>query len=155
MSVTFAVEQDTVQFQLTCSCGMVQLSQVFDTYQEAMDVYSSVVNICDDEYCRAWPVRAEAVTADELELNLSNFNAYYVLDSLGLEGLCGTLSAEDFLGRILLAEAIAPKDEGMPAYTEGILTHCGREEGYLGDKLALLREIASQAHSKGLQVVWA
>jgi hypothetical protein len=155
LSVTFAAEQDTVQFQLTCSCGEVKLSQVFDTYQEAMDVYPSVVSTCDDEYCRAWPVRAEAVTADELELNLSNANAYYVLDSLGLEDLCGSLSAEDFLGRILLAEAIAPKDEGMPAYTEGILTHCGREEGYLGDKLALLREIASQAHSKGLQVVWA
>ena len=51
------------------------------------------------------------------EFNCSNLNASGLLDLLGIqvgeafeERCCGSMSAEDFLGRVLIAQAINPAD---------------------------------------------
>ena len=50
--------------------------------------------------------------AEGLEINMSNSNAAVVCAALGIdldaEGWCGSLPAEDFLGRVLVALAIQP-----------------------------------------------
>lgn len=98
------------------------------------------------------------------EVNLSNVNARLLLEHLGLDDIDGDLfgncPAHDFLGRVLMAVAISPKDEGVPLHEE--LTrrgarsiNAGRAPGYLQDRLGELRSLAECAIQKKLQVVWA
>lgn len=88
------------------------------------------------------------------EVNISNINAVRVLDALGVqvgedfsERCCGNISAEDFLGRVLVAQALSGHDEGMPSFvlpSEGALQIQGaRPEGYLDEVLGELAELAS------------
>lgn len=98
-------------------------------------------------------VLASIPEAEELEINMSNTNAHRVCETLGInleeEGWCGSLPAQDFLGRVLLALAIQPADEGIPAHevpTGGVRwVECGRSEGYLQERLGQLRELADWA----------
>lgn len=101
---------------------------------------------------------------EEPSVNMSNANAATVFESLGLSlapDYCGSLPAEDFLGRVLMAEAVAPEDAGVPAMTtmslEGGATmiDCGRPEGYTQTRLAQLRQVAEFAQERGASVVWA
>jgi hypothetical protein len=161
LSITFAVEQkaDAYQFQLVCSCGMTTLSRVFDSYQESVTAHPLFPSTCEDEFCRAYPARIEAIDGEDMSLNMSNVNAAHVMDALGImeddTRICGSMEAEVFLGRVLLAEAIAPADAGMLPFTDGSVTYGGREEGYLEEKLTVLRQIGSYALSEGLTVVWS
>lgn len=95
------------------------------------------------------------------DVNMANANAAFVLDSLGLptDDLSGGLPADDFLGRVLMALAVAPQDEGVPAYDDTRpggpqWTECGRREGYLQDQLEALRELTEQC-PPGAEVAWA
>lgn len=104
--------------------------------------------------------------ADDLAVNMANGNAAQVCAALGIdlaaEGWCGSLPAADFLGRVLLALAISPADEGMPSHDLqpgddagpllGIVGEGGpriiqgaRHPGYLQDRLTQLRELADWA----------
>lgn len=101
--------------------------------------------------------------ADIEDINMNNANAAFVLESLGFAedvaagDLCGTVPAQDFLGRVLAALALSPGDEGVPAHTVGSdrFIDCGRRPGYLQDRLAGLHELALAAQFRDLSVTWA
>lgn len=101
------------------------------------------------------------------ELNMSNANAVHLLALLGFthdeDYHGGVVDAQDFLGRILLAEAmldVATDDEhGRPSVEHKgggmTLIECGTEPGYLADRLAILHEVATWAQHRHLKVAWA
>lgn len=109
-----------------------------------------------------------------LEVNMSNVNALRVADTLGFvldpyqDGdLCGSLIGEQFLGHVLVALALAPKDEGMPAHElapgdpgrpawsgEARWVVAERREGYLQDRLLALRDLAQWAVDHHADVTW-
>lgn len=94
------------------------------------------------------------------QVNLHNDNAAEVLDLLGLafDGDLGEATAEDFLGRVLLALAflgVACGDqEGIPALHEGRWHVGGRRPGYLAERLTELHDVADWAARAGAAVVW-
>ena len=99
--------------------------------------------------------------AEDLAVNMSNSNAVVVCATLGIDlqdwGWCGNLGAEDFLGRILLALAIEPADEGVPSHETTVpgqvrWIECGRPEGYVQDRLGQLRELADWAAANGAEI---
>lgn len=99
---------------------------------------------------------------DHESVDFSNTNASLVLDTLGLDpcDLSGALPADDFLGRVLMALAVSPEDEGTPSYDDsspGGMTwiECGRRKGYLQERLAELHELAEHAKTEGAEVSWA
>ncbi len=121
----------------------------------------------------------------EAEINLSNSNAQTLMDILGLRidqdkdgDWAGSLSADDLLGRVLIAQAIMPADEGMPAHKltgadysgqsgmlGGLLAglaqaeaegrpspsiwSAGRPAGYFDERLAQVRELAEEVKALG------
>lgn len=93
-------------------------------------------------------------------VNVSNVNARFLLENLGLEfDYSGAVDAEQFLGAILVAQGIAPVDEGRP-WNElpgpGMRTiDGGRRPGYLQDQLLELTKVAQQAKELGRRVQWA
>lgn len=94
-------------------------------------------------------------------VNLSNRNAAMILEHLGLwsEDLFGSADAEDFEGRILLARALVPADEGMPSYElrgerGATMVMGGREAGYTEGVLDRLSELTDSAKARGLRVLW-
>jgi hypothetical protein len=102
----------------------------------------------------------------EPEVNFANLRAGEVLDLLGIQvgedfsdRCIGSLPASDFKGRVLMAIALAPKDEGMPAYQAtlpvwGEVTVAPREAGYYNIRLEYLLEVADFALANGRAVVW-
>jgi hypothetical protein len=102
------------------------------------------------------------------ELNVANGNAVDLLQLLGLPvEPWGEAPAEDFLGRVLMAQAllnVATDDEhGRPAVFDeqgdlfGVTVPtvwCGRRPGYLAEKLAELHQIATWAHQFNAAVQW-
>ena len=110
---------------------------------------------------------------EDWEINVSNANAYRVLDALGLscDELTGECVAQDFLGRVLVALAIAPEDIELPAYRlqpseqTGILGVLGsggvqvwqgpRRRGYLQERLRQLAELAEYCAQHDYFVLWA
>jgi hypothetical protein len=102
----------------------------------------------------------EGPAADAVSVNLSNVNAAHVLDTLGLldpEGdLTGHRTAEQFLGAVLLAIAIAPADDGVPAYQVAPNFYdCGRHPGYTEERLGQLRALAEFCAAHGHLIAWA
>ena len=115
-----------------------------------------------------------ATSPEELEVNMSNSNAATVAATLGIDlnelGWCGSMAAEDFLGRVLVALAISPADEGMPSYRmapgdsagvfgtvrEGGPTFIqgARHPGYLQERLAQLHELAVWAVENKAEVMF-
>lgn len=110
--------------------------------------------------------------AEDLAVNMSNSNAAQVCRTLGIDleewGWCGSMSAQDFLGRVLVALAIEPADAGIPAHqllpgdsagifgtvAEGGPTfiECGRREGYTQERLSQLRELADWAVAHNAEI---
>ena len=90
---------------------------------------------------------------ESLELNVTNTNGAYLLGALGIPvpamTSIGTVDPADFLGRVLLAIAVSPTDAGVPAHevpSRGARwIECGRREGYLHEKLTVLRSLAEWA----------
>jgi hypothetical protein len=109
------------------------------------------------------------------EVNLANTNAIRVIGVLGFplddeEGCVGDATADDFLGRVLVALAVAPRDEAMPAYrltqaeqSPVVRELCGgaavwqgpRREGYLQEKLIALETLARFCVEQNYAVLWA
>jgi hypothetical protein len=120
------------------------------------------------------PIYAEVAP----EMNVSNTNAFGILEALGfvdvddaaqcaIEGgsdespswCSGVVSADDLLGRVLMAQALAPIDPGRsPERTIGsqgaTVIDAGRRVGYLQEKLETLGEIATWAKSRNLSIAW-
>lgn len=113
----------------------------------------------------AYSPATQQFVADELAVNMANANAAHVLDVLGFGedvragDLCGTVSGEDFLGRVLMALAVSPADAGIPAHEDhtagGMLwIEGGRPEGYTQERLGQLRELAEDARDRGCSITW-
>ena len=95
------------------------------------------------------------------ELNVASGNAAHLFGLLGLhfDGDGGKAPAEDFLGRVLLAQALldvtTDDEHGRPGIRVGNWIDCGRRPGYLADRLACLREIATWAYERHATVAWS
>ncbi|MGR7000812.1 hypothetical protein ACU686_26630 [Yinghuangia aomiensis] len=117
-----------------------------------------------------------AIEGDEetgLAVDVHNANAARLLDALGLADaetgefgtaltpdplqppdMCGTADPDDFLGRVLVALACAPEDEGRPALSDGRNHYGSRAPGYLQTRLAELHALAAEARARGRRVTW-
>lgn len=102
---------------------------------------------------------------EQLQINMCNANAFRVCEALGVDlaadGWCGDMPAEAFLGRVLLALAISPTDEGMPptfAHTVRSgprMIEGGWSPGYLQERLTQLHALGEYAISMRSEVWWA
>ncbi len=104
---------------------------------------------------------------EDIPVSLANANALRVLETLGLPPTCDEQSCDlvgesdpiAFLGRVLLAQGLAPYDEEMPAYQlpgDGATVWQGaRHAGYMQEKLRLLEELAAFCAAQGYIVAWA
>ena len=193
MSVTFAPEfrrTDVVGYVMSC-CPDCR-SEEFGTYQEAesaraalpgIDTYSAALPGCPNvEWSGGGTVLIVPVLAEEgPSVNMSNANARFVLDRLGLLDesgeLCGSASPADLRGRILVATALAGGDPGVPAVeyqgsqwrmvndphdeamrgdlASGTIVDCGRAPGYLDKRLVSLTELVDWCEQRGRSVDWA
>lgn len=164
MSVTFTSEYVAeASFGVSCSCGEAESATVFPNheaaYAAAIVEKTVVMPFCSDALCNLYPVRFFMVT-DVPEVSLNPANARTVMDVLGMEvdetgDNCGSMNAEDFLGRILLASAINPSDEGTMAFGDEKMTFGSRPVGYMEARLNDLRTVADYAIAKNLEVVWS
>lgn len=164
MSVTFRPEEGPIRgWTFVCAACEIKSTDVYGAYEDALAALPDVViDGCErDDYCRAF---LDAVFDEEAPyVNVSNENARFILDALGYADswgdLCGDASADDFYGRILVATAVAPADEGVPVRDEpgpgARMVHCGRPTGYLQDRLDSLREVAEWARERGRAISWS
>ena len=193
MSVSFyaeIVEGLSVPSVLECGCESWR-SPVFASATDAAiaRLDGKFTLGCADDLCHKYGVFIVPALA-EPEVNLSNGNASEMLDNLGIqvgedfaERCIGSMPAEDFKGRVLMALALCPADEGMPAYKlgseeapahfgfiadalegkaqaeaegrEGVTVwQCARREGYTQEMLGYLLEVAEYAQAQGREVVW-
>ncbi|WP_206663661.1 hypothetical protein [Prescottella subtropica] len=167
MSITFAPEMaPVIGFRLTDHLGGrsgLIADHVDATAQlVALNASGDVLPGCTDpESARYYGAGIESVTADgddAPEVNMSNTNAVMLLDLLGLdtEGF-GDCPADDFLGRVLVASALSPADEGVPAHAVGgnpRMIDCGRRPGYIQERLGDLHRLAAWAVENGRTVQW-
>lgn len=131
----------------------------------------------DQGYCDTSSPFIKAITEDDElevpEVNMSNTNSIKLLELLGLLGevsegpfgpvpvdACGAEEAEEFLGRVLTAQALSVGDPGRPEEREvldggALVIHGGTPEGYADQRLQQLREIAQWAKDHGRMVTWS
>lgn len=168
MSVTFTAKRPStvVGYAVTCYAyglerdwrGPVHLSRDAACAEHFLEHAGNAD--CDGDYAHA--VRD---TDADPSVNVTNTNAATILDALGLsvEGeieLCGSAPAEEFLGRVLLALAVAPSDAGVPSFVEttpgrATVYHGGRPDGYLQQRLNQLHAVAEFASCHRVTVAWA
>jgi hypothetical protein len=186
MSTTFQpTPGNPTGFKVGCTCDNNR-GPVFGNYADAAEWYEAnnclhgpvpaeaLVGCEDVEYCSMGSIFIQAQFAEVApSLNVSNGNAVVILEALGMApevidtefGPCtadayGSMSADDFLGRVLAAEVMSVGDPGTETEVlaeEGKATFvmCGRREGYVDEKLSVLREIALWAQAHQVEVQWA
>lgn len=98
----------------------------------------------------------------ELDVNMNNRNAALMCDALGIalgDDWCGDMEADAFHGRVVMALALAPADEGMPSYEVAgpgaRMVEGARPAGYLQGRLAQLHELSTWAVAHQAVVSWA
>lgn len=96
---------------------------------------------------------------DLMVINMHVGGAAKVLAALGLrpdgEEMLGECTAQDFLGRVLVALAVEPEDAGMPSYESSPnWFECARPEGYVQRHLENLRKLAEFCIENGMLVAW-
>ena len=123
----------------------------------------------DGEFCLMYRLSATAIESDPSPaLNVGNGNAADLFHALGMgtdeDGSSfgstpvpgstavydvfdgGWMDADEFLGRVLVAMAVAPTDHGRAEQVSfgvgAVMTRCARPAGYLQGRLADLHEIA-------------
>jgi hypothetical protein len=173
MSVTFSPAihpTDPVVWFIECMDGL-RRDHRDGSYAEMAEELPLHQFGCLHEGCREYDGATLATVQTDPEVNVSNSNARLLLEALGLPFVdgCGSLGADDFLGRVLTALAVAPQDAGVPAHrlvpgestifgpvVEGGATFidCGRSEGYLQERLLQLEEVATAALLAGREVSW-
>lgn len=161
MSVTFSPALNlNDEHRLACACG-AWWGPKFDNFSDAYVQRDFFKTACRDEMCRAYPLNVEAVDLAP-EVNLSNANAVDILDALDFrqgedfsDRCSGSMPAEEFAQRVLLARAASVGDAGRDAYRDGNVIHAERSEGYLDARLEQLADIANVAMFRGLDVTWA
>jgi hypothetical protein len=102
-----------------------------------------------------------AANGDSPAVNVHNGNARALFDLLGIEPNQwdgGETTAEDFLGRVLIARALldlqVDDEHGLPATQDGRFTWGGRRPGALAGRLAELQELAEWALANDRIVGW-
>lgn len=98
-------------------------------------------------------------------LNVNGSNGVFLLRNLGRDEYDedgGVMEAEQFLGAVLVALAVAPEDHGVKDIDimdatgqRAIWTLGGRREGYLQEQLLELEVIGTWARDNGRKVQWA
>jgi hypothetical protein len=179
-------------FRIGCCCETNASPLVFGTYADAEVFYKAnnlmagaiivpeVLTGCQyagrGGYCELDRPFIQALEAEAgPEVNVSNGNAIGILQALGLapevqEGpfgpmamdACGGLEAQDFLGRVLMAQALSVGDPGRPQEVSGgpgtgqaRMVACGTSAGYIDGRFAELREVAEWCLAKGRKVQWS
>ena len=174
MSVSFTAEITAITgFQIRCYCDIVG-----ETYGHHNDAWAAVREMqdngvsldgCTDEDCVIYGCTVETLTVgpEADEINVSSFNARPILEALGYiadgdnsdDGMVGSATAEEFMGRVLLALAVLPVSAERLSETTGgngtVTVHYGgRPEGYVQDRLAQLHGLAQFAREHSRMVYW-
>jgi hypothetical protein len=163
MSVSFYPSSDnTVAHVINCICRETNLGVVYPDYESAWDAKknSDLKPNCGDIYCDYLYVKPQV---EEPEVQMSNSNAVDLLDVLGLieEGAdfsdycVGSMPAQDFLGRVLVAKAVAPESAERLPESQGNIHYGGREAGYVQAKLERMQEMAEWAIANQRKVIWS
>jgi len=174
MSITFAPEYsetDIVTYNVLCEDGSLIATCL--TYGDAKMAAETHGLTC--EYSRCGDYGAEIDTINNVpELTVSNSNGFYLLELLGLTPsyvgdlpspfeygeMSGSCSADDFLGRILIAQGLNGPDVGVPLHQlpnrgGAPVYDCGRREGYADEMLRWLADLARWARAAARPVVWS
>lgn len=180
MSVTFSAAMGPItDYRIGCGnpfCENRMTDHSFTTWTEAnaflqaeLDTHGCTghLAVCGDEYCEAMRMQIHLIEdAPSPAINCSEENAQHLLQILGFQSeedghisRCGTATGEDLMGRILMATAVNPADEGVPSTTtrgEGgmLLIGGGRRTGWTEDYLEGLREVAEFSIATGREVNW-
>lgn len=96
------------------------------------------------------------------EVNMANGRAETIFDLLGFDPEQmwngDEIPAEDFLGRVLLAQALldvtTDDEHGTPDVIDGPDVYCGTRPGYFEHRLLELQQLAEWAKREGAAVVW-
>lgn len=111
-------------------------------------------------YCDHMFEASNACAECALEVNVSNTNAAAVLDRLGVEfDYCGTMEADDLLGRALVAN-VGRDDSGVPSVEDtgrngATIIECGLRAGYFDGTMGRLVALANAAAERGHGIGWA
>lgn len=155
MSVTFAPAGDcSVIHSFSCTGQQCGFSISSAAYWEVADAVDEHFYSCDSS---VFTEEEYAMPELSVQVNTSNANARDILGLLGIESeeLAGQTSADDFMGRVLLAQGLNQEDGGRPAFQEGNITDCGRRDGYYEDILNELSKVAHAAQALDTSVVWS
>ena len=165
MSVSFYPTVQDSLTQISCACGAVVAPTLFASRTEAYNAvhvaFTATAPVCGDEDCAQYS--ASFVEFEETPMvNVSNTNAMEVLDVLGImvgdtfnDRCVGSMNAELFLGRVLMASAVQLVDAGVPVTRDGNMFNMGRAEGYLNARVEELRAVAEYSVKNQLEVCWA
>lgn len=160
-------------YAFTCGHDNGTTEHRFGTYADASSFlqveldthgFTGGLSVCGDaDYCGTGRMHILAVETDQApSFSATGANTAHLLGLLGLpsapdEDGCffGSLPAQDFLDRVLLAQA-ATTDTRVPALVGAapVSIHLGRGPGYAELRLAELRAIAEFAVSHGRTVQW-
>lgn len=170
MSIAFSTPpSDIAGFAFTCGHENGLTEHRFGSYEEASKVlqvemdahgFTGGLAVCGDvDYCGYGLMHIQAVETDPSpSMNVTGSNAVHLLKLLGLPSitdedgsLAGSTAAEDFLGRVLAAQA--DLGERPAAAAPGF--YVGRHPGYSEERLSDLRDLAAFAISRGRQIQWA
>lgn len=160
MSVTFSADYvSTGRFFVVA--GGELADERFGPYDTATEAREARQALPESLYPYGVFIQAESLTASLPSVNMANSNAADVLLALDLDtdDLAGSEDAATFRARVLVALATERIDAAEPAYSErmagGAMLHSGgRAEGYVGERLAALLEVAEAAEGYGVRVVW-
>lgn len=172
MSVTFAAQSDrqVTSYTVKCYCdesvGIVmnsaaEIEALFTNWDSSPVLFENckTVEVCVQ--CR--PIVKENNGTENIPMsNFANTNAAEILTTLGYEvspDLCGYDSAESFLGRVLIADAVLPVSaerltEVSKVEGQATMVYCGREEGYMQNVLDELRTLAELAAEGDFVISW-
>jgi hypothetical protein len=172
MSVQFTAEhRQAVGFAVTCGCApATEQAALLGSYDEAAraasdadlaDVRSPLPGCVLPDICPHSPLLVEPFDPDGPvpDVDVNEANARRLLTVLGLhsteEEAWGQLPADLFLGRVLVALAVAPQDPGAP------WTHSGRHHGggraarHLQRRLLELHDLAQWCARNGRAIAWS
>lgn len=168
MTVTFFPVSTDTRVRLVCICKTIKSNEIFSNPAEAYAFLRSpeYTHIeCPDEYCNEH--RYVESVVETPEMNISNINARFMLEALGYDtqDLMGSATAEDFAGRVLMALAISPVDEGIPTHDDSTydangervgmqMISGGRSANYLQDHLEDLRTVSTWATENETTISW-
>lgn len=153
MSITFSTSPQSEIVGAEIKCWNFEVGSISTSIENAETVSKSHNENCED--CKAYG--GSLIEYDRIvnDINLSNTNAFYVLEKIGLKDQSyGSLNADDFLGRVLLADAIYEPDQGLESRSEGNIHYGGRSPLYLQDKLSKLINLSNWAKENKAEITW-